>query len=60
MRARLTVIETDERYDAGVREKAKAVLDNRVAEEDFIAAGVDALTEKYKTQISKRKKGLTR
>jgi hypothetical protein len=40
MRARLTQILGDERYDPTVREKAKNVLDDRVTDEDKIAAGV--------------------
>jgi hypothetical protein len=38
---RLALIAEDERYDPAVREKAKAVLADRVPEEDFVAAGVD-------------------
>lgn len=41
VQARLAAIATDERYDNELRAKAKSVLNNRVAEEDLAAAGVE-------------------
>jgi hypothetical protein len=41
VRARLLSISQDDRYDPDVRERAKLIVDNRVPEEDLIAAGVE-------------------
>lgn len=41
MRARLTRVTADDRYDQVIRDKAKEVLDDKVTEEDRIAAGLE-------------------